>query len=561
MTRARLAAPALALVAVAAGTAWWSIGTPPATLRAQLSGLTFWWLEGILAVAIALAVASFSRLRRSLEATPRQLAAVLGASLLALALTGWAAPRTSRIFYDEQIYQGIGQNLADSRLAQMCNDGTVEYGRLECRSGEYNKQPSGYPHLLSLLYRIAGVGPGVAFRLNAAVAFLSVWAVFALATLLFGDALAGCFAALVMATLPMQLTWSHTAAVEPSAALAITLALVAAALFCRVRGPATAVLLAVMAAYASSFRTESVVIVPVTALAVLLLAPRELRRPATWWAAACGALLLAPLAAHLAAVRHESWGAAGVRTSLAYVAGNFATNGRFYVWDERFPAVCSLLAVAGGIVAVRRGQWRPAFLLAAAFAAFAGTYLLFYAGSYDYGADVRYALLTFPALAAMAGLGAASLGRWLDALGRPGVRGAVVVVAALLGSTLWYMPVVRAVGEEAWAARADVAFAERLRSEVAGNAVVLTHNPTVFHVVGINAAQASLATTSPEYVESELFARHAGRVYFYWNFWCNVQDPVQVRFCQNVLARFDAVVVKEYRERDYRFALYRLSRR
>jgi len=40
-----------------------------------------------------------------------------------------------------------------------------------------------------------------------------------------------------------------------------------------------------------------------------------------------------------------------------------------------------------------------------------------------------------------------------------------------------------------------------------------------------------------------------------------VQDPVQVRFCQNVLARFDAVVVKEYRERDYRFALYRLSRR
>ena len=63
----------------------------------------------------------------------------------ALALTLFVAPRTNRIFYDEQIYQGIGQNLADLRLAQMCNDGSVEYGRLQCASGEYNKQPYAYP--------------------------------------------------------------------------------------------------------------------------------------------------------------------------------------------------------------------------------------------------------------------------------------------------------------------------------------------------------------------------------------------------------------------------------
>ena len=29
----------------------------------------------------------------------------------------------------------------------MCNDGSVEYGRLQCASGEYNKQPYAYPHL------------------------------------------------------------------------------------------------------------------------------------------------------------------------------------------------------------------------------------------------------------------------------------------------------------------------------------------------------------------------------------------------------------------------------
>ena len=54
------------------------------------------------------------------------------------------------------------QNLADLKLAQMCNDGTVEYGRLQCWSGEYNKQPYAYPHVLSLAYRVFGVKEPVA---------------------------------------------------------------------------------------------------------------------------------------------------------------------------------------------------------------------------------------------------------------------------------------------------------------------------------------------------------------------------------------------------------------
>ena len=53
-------------------------------------------------------------------------------SALALGLTLGVAPRTNRIYYDEQIYQNIGQNLADLKLAQMCNDGAVEDGRLRC---------------------------------------------------------------------------------------------------------------------------------------------------------------------------------------------------------------------------------------------------------------------------------------------------------------------------------------------------------------------------------------------------------------------------------------------
>ena len=97
-----------------------------------------------------------------------------GLSALALALTLFVAPRTNRIYYDEQIYQSIGQNLADLRLAQMCNDGTSSTAGCSAASGEYNKQPYAYPHLLSLVYRVVGVRPATAFVVNAAVMALTV---------------------------------------------------------------------------------------------------------------------------------------------------------------------------------------------------------------------------------------------------------------------------------------------------------------------------------------------------------------------------------------------------
>jgi hypothetical protein len=77
-------------------------------------------------------------------------------------------------------------------------------------------------------------------------------------------------------------------------------------------------------------------------------------------------------------------------------------------------------------------------------------------------------------------------------------------------------------------------------------------------VWGYNAAQASLATTEAGYLES-MVPRYAGGVFFHWNFWCNVADPVQQAFCTTLLARFPHTLIQEYRERDYRYAIYRLD--
>jgi len=66
-----------------------------------------------------------------------------------------------------------------------------------------------------------------------------------------------------------------------------------------------------------------------------------------------------------------------------------------------------------------------------------------------------------------------------------------------------------------------------------------------------------LVTASPAYMRV-LAQRYSGGLYLHWNFWCNVQDPVQPAFCRTALAMGPADVVSEYRERDQRFAFYRL---
>src|SRR6185436_2523832 len=103
------------------------------------------------------------------------------------------------------------------------------------------------------------------------------------------------------------------------------------------------------------------------------------------------------------AVRNEGWGTNDARLSLRYVAANLRVNGRFYLGDPRFPLIFTMLAMFG------LEPWRldpKRMAIALYFLLFFGIDLLFYAGSYNYGADVRYSLMTYPPLAVLGGLGA-----------------------------------------------------------------------------------------------------------------------------------------------------------
>ena len=550
-SRTAWAAVAIAWSVTLGGLLVWLLGTSTGTLREHLKAGQFWSLEVCLFLVVTTGGFILKGVVRELDRTDLTRMAVL--ATVAVSLTLFVAPRTNRIFYDEQIYQSIGQNLADLKLAQVCNEGGVQDGRLKCASGEYNKQPYAYAHLLSVAYRLTGVHDATAFVVNAAAMAVTVCAVYVLVWLLFRDRTAAFFAGLVLALTPHQIIWSATAAVEPTASMAAVLALVCAAYYARTGETAALGGLAVCAAYAIQFRPESILVLPVAGLLTWPRLRTELARPHGWWIGLLFLALASVHIAHLFAVRQVDWGTSQARFSLSYVRDNLRVNGWFYLADERFPAAFTLLALSGLTMS---GFRRERFAMALYFLLYFGIDLMFYAGSYNYGADVRYSLLTYPPIAVFAGLGAARIARFLTRCGLPA---RTVMVTAMAFLFLSYAPVVRGTIEEAWAARADVRFAKLFAQELPPNSYVLTHNPGMFQLWGYSAGQLPLIVQNPAYVRY-LSGRYTGGVFIHWNFWCNVQDPVHPEFCRRALELGTVELVREYRERDQRFALYRITR-
>jgi hypothetical protein len=134
-----------------------------------------------------------------------------------------------------------------------------------------------------------------------------------------------------------------------------------------------------------------------------------------------------------------------------------------------------------------------------------------------------------------------------------------IIAIAIVLSFLKFLPQVRAETEEAWGARADHYYAEQFATLLPENSIVLTHNPNMFHLWGKNAAQISLATTSKSYVNQVLFYQYNKGVYLHWNYWCNAGDSLQKLYCNNILEQYKYELIKEYRENDYRYALYRIE--
>jgi len=569
---------------------WWTSSYNSWKLREQLQILSPLFLEIIfflIIVAIGINIKTFKEVFSGISR--RMWLFLGGVTLIGLLITMFVVPRAHRIYYDEDIYQNIGQNIAFLKdadanrgedlgesmqhlwkrivgRAAMCNEGKNEYGEYSCYKLEYNKEPNGWAYTLSVVFRLFGVHEIVAFLTTNFLYGVSILTVFFIGYLLFGSTLAGIFAALVLAMTPELMIWSNTTAVEPSAAVFPGLALLCALIFIKKREMKTLFLAVVMAAFAVQFRPESIMFLAVIGLLILLLRRDELVKGEFYLLISIFFVLIIPHLVHLWAVKEMGWGSSGPKFSSDFFQNNFRVNGLFYLKNLRYPLVFTLLAGLG--LVLKRGQegveessffLKEKIVVFIWFLLFWGIFLFFYAGSYNYGADVRFSLLSAMPIAVIAGNGAASLSQLLiKRLNLKHVN--YFLTASITFAFLPFLPFVRAITQEAWGARADHHYAKEMVESLPADSIVLTHNPNMFLFWGKSAAQASLVTEQRNYF-NRFFYRYKGGIYFHYNFWCNVPDRLQNSFCTNILEKFDCEPVESFKEKSYTFELYKLEKK
>ena len=473
---------AVGFVLLAAGIFLWLTRVSLDALNEQLMGFTFYFLE----VTFLLILAGFYFSRKTFleifSSLNRKTTVVLGIiAVAALMVTSFVAPRTNRIFYDEFFYQEQGISLAHLHRAQLCDEGNLEYGTFQCARGRYNKWPNGYPYLLSLCYRLFGVSENWSFILNNGNRFISILILFALVLLLFDSSMAGLMASLSLAVIPMHILWSNTAAVEPTASGVVALSMLTWFLFIKYETDSLLFLALMVTVFALQFRMESMLLLPLAGLTVLLFRPKTFVEVRFWMIALLACILLVPLVGHAFAVKDDPWGAVEqARFSFTNFQDNLPVNFWFYFKNEKFPLIVSLFALIG---AVSPGLWKERLVLCVWFLVFWGIFLFFYAGSTEHGADVRYSLVSYIPLAALAGYGVHSVIAFIQRR-RPRWKPVPVILVLFSINLFNFLPLISAEGQIAWEARTDHAFASHISRQLPGNSIVLTYNPAMFFLQG-----------------------------------------------------------------------------
>ncbi|MEI8356793.1 MAG: glycosyltransferase family 39 protein, partial [Deltaproteobacteria bacterium] len=519
---------------------------------------------------------------------------LLGLLVVAALLVYGVAPQVHRIYYDEDIYSNVAQNIALTGKSGLCNYGTFEYGEYFNHWMVYNKEPSGWPFLISIIFQLFGVNEIYGFVLNNLLFVGGVLICFWIAYIISGRFFPAFIGAAVYAAIPHNLVWSNTVAAEPAAAVFGGLTVLCLLVYLKSGCLRHLLLLCLVVPLASQMRAESALIGIWGFAAVLVWSPKTFLRRGVWGAGLLTLILIMPHLLHVYAVSGESWGAQGAKFSLSFFKSNIAVNAAYYFDNKLFPVVFTLLAFIGVLIPLPRwsayrgdsgqgrqgegaigaapdqgeasslfsnskvfkaafckilvGRFFTPWLILLWFILFYGIFLFFYAGSYKYGADVRFALVSFMPLAVLSGMGADRLREgmeWLDGrmqkqgqgvkLGRGVLTG--IMITVIFFCWISFIPLIRLVGQEAWGARYDHQFAREFIKKIPIRSIVLTQIPTMMLLWQQGAIQTFAGINNSDLID-DLLKRYEGHVYFHYSYWCSTSTD-QKNLCKSIGEKYN----------------------
>ncbi len=467
--------------------------------------------------------------------------------LVGFSLRVFIAPHTHRLYYDEDIYLNIAQNIAREGRTILCNYGTQE----KCFEGIYNKQPNGYPFLMSMLF-LFGTSEMVAYYATAIISSLIIPFIFLIAYLLFNNQRIGLLSSLFFSLIPISILWAPTTSAGSVSIFFMALTFFAFLSYFKTKKFPVLLFSFASLAYAIQIRPEGLLFLPMVFLAFLLLDKNvfeDFKKKEFLALLVIFSILVVPHMLHTLSVKSEGWGTSGNKLGTEYVEENLKVNGMFFFENTRFPVVFSILSILGLYPFIR--EWKKKTLLVIWFMAFFVLYLLFYAGSFNYGVDVRFSLNLYIPLAILGGCGTFLVSKNLDRIFRKKYMSVAIVSLIMIIAFMPFYSFVSEIGEKAWDARMGHDFVIEEMRELDDNCWIFTHVPSVVLINGKNSLQAWYAQNSK--VRDGVMKNDC--VLFYEEYWCNA-EPYKSGACKYLHDNFDLKLYTNTSERDKDFTLY-----
>jgi len=474
--------------------------------------------------------------------------------LFGLTLRTCVAPHTHRVYYDEDIYLNVAQNIVTEGRAILCNYGTQE----KCFEGIYNKQPFGFSFLISILFYLFGVSEAIASHFVAILSSFTIIFVFLIAYLIFNNKKIALFSSLLFSIVPLNITWAPTTSAGSTLVFFTSLAIFGFLSYFKTEKNSILLFSFSSLAYAIQIRPEGGLLIPIVGLMFLLLNKRvftiiKSKKFLLFLIIFC--LLIVPHLLHLNVVSPENWGSSGKKFSTEYLSYNLKTNTMFFFENTRFPIIFTFLSLLG--LYQFRKYWRQKSFLVLWFLIFFGIYLVFYAGSFNYGVDERFSLNLYIPMSILAGCGAFLVEKSIEKRKKKVDHFWMTSIFIILFCFLPFVSLVSSVGEKAWDARLAHDFLIEKLENLDDSCWIFTHVPSVALVNGKNSLQAWYAQ-NPEIVD-KIFEK-TDCVLFYEEYWCNA-DPWKSGPCKYFHDNFDLLPYDTITERGKTFTLYFMKRR
>lgn len=514
---------------------------------------------------IALLVVNRKEIRSAFAGVSRKVwAAVFIIFVIAMFMHAFVAPLTHRVYFDEDIYANIGQNILLEGKGILCNRGVLE-PQPHCYEYILNKQPMGHQFLFSVVYAIFGVNELPLHIMTMLLGALASVFLFTTAYLLTKRTDVGLFAALMLALTPVVIQWSATISAETYLLFFSLMSMTFLLIYVQQAKQKISMLLlaAVSFAYTLQLRPEGYLILIPAAL-VLVFYDKNLKEKIGKLSfvvpIAVMFLLAMPTIIHTtSAINRDPWGSDnGHVFGLEYLNNNISVNTGFFFENSHFPMIFTLLAFLGGAVVLWKKDYKLASLLLVWFFVFFIIYGLFYAGSFEYGVDERFSDTLYPALLIFAGIGVYSIKDLLVRKTKLSKNAAFVLLSIVL--VVVFIPFysfTSQIGEQATVARVQHDFAYSIRSEIPKNCIIMDHVPSIWLVMGYPSMQTWFGQNQ-EVMDWAFNTTDC--VMFYEAYWCGA-EPYKSTVCKYMHDNYNLTEFKSVNVLDRTLILYNVTRK